>query len=304
MTGLKLQRLRRDPNCLGPIDYTYGTSTHPMVSISYFCQTILRITEYDQRARKSAMPRIYTLDTFRFFAASFVVLRHYNSDFRLGLENWIERIGNLDLFVDFFFILSGFVISLTYFEKINCWSDYRKFIGKRLARIYPLHFVTLFFVAGLAIIAGLTGNVINNPEVYQWKAFVPNLLLVHAWGTLKNSSFNVPSWSLSAEWFVYLLFPLFVALAAPSPGCDQFRIDRVIRDLFSKFWPAAHRQPLDTCGCGFWQSAGRAHVFCRGDLRGVVSPLAQIFTGLDRFVGNGFWPRRSCASPDRIWGPR
>ena len=46
--------------------------------------------------------------------------------------------------VDFFFVLSGFVISLNYFNKINSKNDLINFQKKRFLRLYPLHILTLF----------------------------------------------------------------------------------------------------------------------------------------------------------------
>ena len=56
-------------------------------------------------------------------------------------------------------------------------------------------------VAGLSIDASLT----------DWRALPAHLTLTHAWGLATSSAFNHPSWSISAEWFAYLCFPLFAA---------------------------------------------------------------------------------------------
>src|ERR1700728_1023113 len=54
---------------------------------------------------------------------------------------------NSDLFVNFFFVLSGFVIAYIYLEKINTPAALSGFLRQRFRRIYPLHVYTLFVFA-------------------------------------------------------------------------------------------------------------------------------------------------------------
>ena len=84
---------------------------------------------------------IYPLETFRGFFALVIVLHH------LKIETFVQRsnfIINGGLVVDFFFVLSGFVISLNYLDKINSITDLFNFQKKRFLRLYPLHILTLF----------------------------------------------------------------------------------------------------------------------------------------------------------------
>jgi peptidoglycan/LPS O-acetylase OafA/YrhL len=57
-----------------------------------------------------------------------------------------------------------------------------------------------------------------DPAILSWQSLPANLLMVHAWGFAPEAGWNHPSWSISAEWFAYLGFPLFggVALALKS----------------------------------------------------------------------------------------
>jgi peptidoglycan/LPS O-acetylase OafA/YrhL len=75
-----------------------------------------------------------------------------------------------------------------------------------------LHMLTLVFYVSLGLFAGIGGLQFSDPGKYDIAQLIPNLLLIHAWGTSARGSFNYPSWSVSAEWFAYLLFPGFVAL--------------------------------------------------------------------------------------------
>ena len=66
---------------------------------------------------------------------------HYKN--QLGIIQNSNFIMNGGLVVDFFFVLSGFVISLNYLDKINTKNDLIKFQKKRFLRLYPLHILTL-----------------------------------------------------------------------------------------------------------------------------------------------------------------
>ncbi len=158
--------------------------------------------------------RFRILDSYRFIAASLICVYHFNKANILGLATLSPLFENMRLMVDFFFVLSGFVIARTYIEKIHTGADYRQFIWRRFARLYPLHFLTLIVgIAGGAMIGTQHLQAGTNPEVFSAKAIIANLTLTHSLGVTHYGSFNIPSWSISAEMVVYLLFPLFALLA-------------------------------------------------------------------------------------------
>lgn len=113
------------------------------------------------------------------------------------------------LAVDLFFLLSGFVIFLSYHAALstNFPHSVRKFYWNRFSRIYPLHVVMLG--GYLLLFAAFTylSSSRTPPSSYTWTAFIQSVFLIHMWfgGDL---TWNVPSWSISSEWFVYLFFPL------------------------------------------------------------------------------------------------
>lgn len=157
-----------------------------------------------------APQRYFALDTYRFFAAFFVMIYHYNSWFHLNLESLSPAFSRMGNYVIFFFLLSGFVIGVNYQDKVSNWSSYKSFIKKRLARLYPLHLLTLCLVATAGWLAIFLGLDVKKPEHFD-AAFLPqNLFMVHAWGTTPHRTFNGPSWSISAEWFLYLIFPILL----------------------------------------------------------------------------------------------
>lgn len=152
--------------------------------------------------------RYRALDGYRFIAASLVVLYHYNLEFGLGIEAYLPAVKKLYALVDFFFVLSGFVIAISYLDKVGTLAQYATFMRRRFARLYPLHAATLLAYVGLAIVLALGLTKANHPDFFRFTALPGNIFLVQAWGFHSGPSFNVVSWSISAEWFAYLVFPL------------------------------------------------------------------------------------------------
>ncbi|WP_419825799.1 acyltransferase family protein [Sphingomonas sp.] len=122
------------------------------------------------------------------------------------------------LAVDFFFLLSGFVVWLNYGDRLAAGGGTRDFLVRRLARIWPLHAVMLGFCALLAAALMATGR----PAPRFPLAELPlHLALAQDWGVANPLAWNDPAWSISAEWAAYLLLPLAAALlprrAWPTP---------------------------------------------------------------------------------------
>src|SRR5450631_1426653 len=99
-------------------------------------------------------PKRYgVLDAYRFIAAFGVTLYHFEGHFQPYLAHPSDYLERMNLCVDFFFVLSGFVLTHTYGARISSLKAYGQFIRKRLARIYPLHAVMIlvFVLAGVAV---------------------------------------------------------------------------------------------------------------------------------------------------------
>jgi peptidoglycan/LPS O-acetylase OafA/YrhL len=163
-------------------------------------------------------PSLDALTGLRILAAAWVVLFHYGDVF-IRLAPWLDpartffRAGYHG--VDLFFPLSGFVLAYNYAEPMRAWSGraWLDFVRNRVARVWPVHVVTLCVAALVAALTGVLGTVA--PETGQrWTttAFAQNVLMVHHWFN-DRPSFNGPAWSISDEWFAYLLAPvLFLAM--------------------------------------------------------------------------------------------
>lgn len=161
-------------------------------------------------------PLITALTGLRAVAAVWVVLFHYRSDV-LALAPSLRPVAPLldagYLGVDVFFALSGFVLAYNYAESMGRWGTAatRGFVRNRLARVWPVHAVTLHLDLLQAAAVGTLG-VSAGGHRRTVSAYVENLTMTHAWWN-DRPSFNAPAWSISAEWAAYLAAPvLFVAL--------------------------------------------------------------------------------------------
>ncbi|PKK35519.1 hypothetical protein BWI96_16580 [Siphonobacter sp. SORGH_AS_0500] len=160
--------------------------------------------------------RFTTLDIFRGILASFIVLFHMSffSD-TLVLNNPFMQ--GTDLFVDFFFILSGFIIRYNYSEIPNL-QTLITFLKKRLLRIYPLHVILLLIYLFLELTkcffsgSNLINNHFNTDNTIT--TFITNLFLLNSipWSGITNVSWNNPSWSISAELLSYFLYAIVTYL--------------------------------------------------------------------------------------------
>jgi peptidoglycan/LPS O-acetylase OafA/YrhL len=117
------------------------------------------------------------------------------------------------LMVDLFFVMSGFIMLHVYgdsFRNRLRWVSIRKFFVARFARTYPLHLFTLLLL--VVIVMWLTPW--GKPPIIleQPRDILPNVFLLQSFGVDKIYNWNIPSWSISAEWGAYLLFP-FLALS-------------------------------------------------------------------------------------------
>lgn len=113
------------------------------------------------------------------------------------------------LMVDLFFVMSGFIMLHVYgsgFSRGLAKENVRHFFVARFARTYPLHLFTLLLL--VLIVRYLTHW--GNPPIplEQPRDILPNVFLLQSFGVCHIYNWNIPSWSISAEWGAYILFPL------------------------------------------------------------------------------------------------
>lgn len=152
-------------------------------------------------------------DCWRFTAAILIMAYHFLFFAPVLAAVPRDFLHRLLPLLDMFFMISGFLITTRYGAKLDSPAAYLDFLRRRVARLYPLHLLTLAFFVCIALVAA--SGIVESAEPRRWDlSMLPaNLLAVHAWGTTDYLAFNYPSWSVSAEFFCYALFPLIVVAA-------------------------------------------------------------------------------------------
>ncbi|WP_284180149.1 acyltransferase [Rhabdaerophilum sp. SD176] len=154
--------------------------------------------------------RFVALDAWRGIAALLVAL------YRLEADGWLHGlpfVQNAWLFVDFFFVLSGFVIAYAYLGKLGKPRETLVFIVRRIGRVWPLHVVLLGIFLAFEIARGLAGFIRSAPVSVFIDQRAPitvlwDLLLVQALGFTGVTLWNTPAWSISTEFWTYIVFAL------------------------------------------------------------------------------------------------
>lgn len=159
--------------------------------------------------RRGVKTELRALTSVRGIAAWLVVLFHI----RLSIAGLPSPVGAVlakgYLAVDFFFLLSGFVIWMSWSERLRTGgpSAIPEFLKRRIARTWPLHLVMLGFGLVLALLLLATGR--DAPH-FPFAELPLHIALLQNWGFTSELSWNDPAWSISCELAAYLLFPLLV----------------------------------------------------------------------------------------------
>ena len=164
----------------------------------------------------SKSEKILELESIRGLAAILIFFFHipkWNPLLNIGIIN------NGDLVVELFFVLSGFVIYRTYRNKIFNVKDFLRFQFLRFGRLYPVHFLFLlvfifielakyFAEIKLELYANTTPFKENNiTSIFQ------HIFLIQAIGPTNNTiTFNGAAWSISVEFYTYIIFGLSLFL--------------------------------------------------------------------------------------------
>lgn len=165
------------------------------------------------------MPRNHfvALDSWRGICALMVAAGHLKTS---GVYSSLMIATTSYRFVDFFFVLSGFVIAHAARDSIA--ADGRRgwgFLVRRIGRLWPLHLVLLIgFIGYQAALAGANAAGIDTGQpAFAGSAdlrWLPaNILLIQAWGFVPLATWNIPAWSISAELAAYALFAACFGIA-------------------------------------------------------------------------------------------
>src|SRR5467141_1595721 len=158
------------------------------------------------------MQRFLVLDSWRGIAACLVALFHLDAYSHLY---GVPFLRNSWLFVDFFFVLSGFVIAANYQQRLLDGFGVGRFLLLRLGRLYPLHFTMLAVGVAVKLLAilvpALSSNTQAAPAPFSTPQEAPdtilaNLLLVHSLHLYDFYTWTAQSWSISTEFYTYVIF--------------------------------------------------------------------------------------------------
>jgi hypothetical protein len=157
------------------------------------------------------------LDSWRGVAALLVAIFHLNV---FSAVYSLDFIRNAYLFVDFFFVLSGFVITHSYGARLGTFREVGSFAIRRLGRLWPLHAVVLLaFViveSARAVSAARGASFYNQPftGATSLHSILTNLVFAQSFGIERQLTWNPPSWSICAEFWTYLVFAAVLLIAA------------------------------------------------------------------------------------------
>jgi peptidoglycan/LPS O-acetylase OafA/YrhL len=155
------------------------------------------------------------LDSWRGIAALMVAVYHFTTASMLSKSMLVQYSW---LFVDFFFVLSGFVIAANYRERLAQGFAPERFMLLRLGRLYPLHAVMLaafvatelmLYLASGAMTVGSGRAFFSGPTAVS--GIFTTLLLVQGLGFKEGTAWNGVSWSISTELWAYAVFALLAS---------------------------------------------------------------------------------------------
>lgn len=200
--------------------------------------------------------------------AAFLVLLYHFRDLTPSIGHAIDGrtafFSTGRIWVDFFFILSGFILSHVYGAAMvgagpgpNARAT-RRFYVARFARIYPLHLVTLLAMIAVELSAYMFRPDIADAFVSErkdWGSILQHLTLTHSWLNMERLEWNVPSWSISTEAFAYLAFPLLLPIANHGRWIVRAVLPivavAIYAHTFTNFRDIGDQQPLARCMAGF-----------------------------------------------------
>ncbi len=122
------------------------------------------------------------------------------------------------LVVDMFFVLSGYLVTMVYAERATDWRQGRGMIASRLGRLYPTHLAMLFLLLfllnlklGINLVLGALGvdigmtPIADQPQIFDLQYFLLTVTMLHGLGIDDRDLFNFASWSISAEFWAFVV---------------------------------------------------------------------------------------------------
>jgi hypothetical protein len=206
--------------------------------------------------------RYETLDGWRGLAALAITFYHVPvvHAFR-DMAGW----KNLEFFVDFFFVLSGFVICHAWGKRITTSVDAKTFMIRRFWRVWPLHIVILGVFLAIegaewlaAKMIGLSLGEAPFTGPNSISSLLSNIVLMQSLNLHGTTTWNGPAWSISVEFWTYMAFAAVMLLAAGRTWVMALvaAFGALIIAIFSPIWLfATHDFGLARALYGFFAGA-------------------------------------------------
>ena len=261
------------------------------------------------RSSHTDAPSRFTLiDALRGVAAIAVLFYHYMHFFMAGTDHtrqlaflhrqpaqaWLSPLYEYGFYaVQVFWIISGFVFAMVYLGR---QATTREFVINRLARLYPLHLLTLLIVA---LLQGIALRQLGHTlfyDNYDWPHFALQLGFASDWLNWTDHSFNGPIWSVSVEVLIYAVFWLLRPVLERVGWIGLSAI--ILLCLLGNVVGAYTRVPM----CGFYFFEGVALARLHGQLGTRVggrlaAGLALIALGGAGLAWGGAMPREALGIP-------
>lgn len=208
------------------------------------------------KSEEPIVRRYIILDSLRGVCACMVALFHFKTGGAISNSSLVE---NSFLFVDFFFVLSGFVIAASYGQRLRDGFPLRKFLLLRLGRIYPLHAVMLLVFLGFEIwfatfAAGFSDRKAFAGD-YSLAMLANSFLMIQTFFGPDDMTWNRPSWSIAVEVWAYVVFGMLFRFAGrrmlPVAGVIVVAAPVYLSFATDRYLDAFHDGALARCLYGF-----------------------------------------------------
>lgn len=231
--------------------------------------------------------RFRALDGLRGLCALTVALLHLFNYMQVAAPSFIDHSFAL---VDFFFVLSGFVLAHAFFEELAASGDGDLFMLRRIGRLYPLHFFILMLFLAVEVTRYFAWRhgaaMLAAPFTRETSlgALASNLLLLQSMGLHDRITWNFPSWSISVEFYANMLFAVVMVL--PLRGASP--LARILRQ---KTWTAAALALLGGVLTMWFASRQKVMTFDDGFVRCIYGFFCGVLA--QRLRASGYDPLRN-----------
>jgi peptidoglycan/LPS O-acetylase OafA/YrhL len=155
--------------------------------------------------------QLRALEGWRGVTAMLVVLYHFHAAHSFFLHEWLRYLSPV---LEFFFIVSGFVMALGFSEKVKDAPTFWAFIVRRAGRVWPLHLAMLGLLLLIPLVRLFTGSPqIFTPPQLTAESLPYQVLLLQTWWPEIALTWNYPAWTLTGEMLAYLLMAIVLLVA-------------------------------------------------------------------------------------------